>query len=89
MSLYTSTIQRIFKETMCPYRGFIVDLVEHDDYLELRVYKDNIEDYSEPQKVAIADYLYKLRDAIRLTGTKCHIQGSLDPVPYKKWEGRK
>lgn len=89
MSLYTSDVQRIFKTTHCPYRGFVVDMVEHEDYLELRVYKENIEEYDIDQKVALASYLYTLRDAIRLTGTNCHIQGSLDPVPYKKWEGRK
>ena len=88
MSLYTSTVERIFKTTKCPYRGFVVDLVEHQDYLELRVYEENIAEYTDEQKVGLAEYLYKIRDAIRLTGTKCHIQGSLDPVPYKKWEGR-
>lgn len=87
MTYYTSQVQNIFKKTKCPYRGFFVDLVEHQDYIELRVYKGNIEEFSEPQKVAIAEYLYKLRDAIRLTGTKCHIQGSENPVPYPKWEG--
>lgn len=87
MSLYTSEVQRIFKTTKQPFRGLVVDLVEHQDYLELRVYKDNIESFSEPQKVALADYLYKVRDAIRLTGTKCHIQGSENPVPYGNWRG--
>lgn len=88
MSLYTAEVQRIFKTTKAPYPRFVVDAVEHEDYLELRVYKENIESFSEPQKVDLAGYLYILRDAIRLTGTNCHIQGSLDPVPYKKWEGR-
>jgi len=87
VSLYNDNVRRIFKTTKCPYRGFVVDMVEHDDYLELRVYKDNIESFSEPQKLGLSEYLYLLRDAIRLTGVKCHIQGSLDPVPYGKWEG--
>jgi hypothetical protein len=87
LSLYSPDIQRIVKTTKCPYRGFVVDVVEHQDYLELRVYKDNIESFSEPQKVVLADYLYKIRDAIKLTGTKCFIQGSLNPVPYGNWRG--
>lgn len=88
MSLYTKDIQRIVKQTPCPFRQFIVDIVEHPEYLELRIYEENLADYNESQKVALADYLYKLRDAIRLTGTKCHIQGSTNPIPYRNWRGR-
>lgn len=87
MSLYTKDIQRIVKTTRCPFRGFVVDVVEHPEYLELRVYQENIETFNESQKVVLADYLYKIRDAIKLTGTKCHIQGSLNPVPYGNWRG--
>jgi hypothetical protein len=83
MSLYTPNIKKIVRETRAPYRGLIVDVVEWPDYLELRVYKDNIESFSEPQKVALAEHLYRIRDAIRLTGTKCHLNGSLEPVPNK------
>jgi hypothetical protein len=87
VSLYDENVQRIFKTTKCPYRGFVVDMVEHQDYLELRVYQENIAEYSQEQKLGLAEYLYTLQSAIRLTGVKCHIQGSLDPVPYRKWEG--
>lgn len=87
MSQYTDEIRRIFKATKCPYRGFFVDMVEHQDYLELRVYEENIESFPDSQRLGLAEYLYRLRDAIRLTGVKCHIQGSTNPVPYKKWEG--
>lgn len=88
MSLYSSTVERIFRTTKCPYRGFFVDAVEHRDYLELRVYQENIAEFNDMQKVALAEYLYTLRDAIRLTGTHCQIQGSTNPVPYPKWEGK-
>lgn len=88
MSLYTSQIQKILKTTPSPYRGFVVDAVEHQDYLELRVYEENLADFDTNQKVALAEYLYRMRDAIRLTGAKCHIQGALGPVPYRNWEGR-
>lgn len=88
MTFYTSQVQKIVKTTPCPYRGFVVDVVEHQDYLELRVYEENIADYDIDQKVALAEYLYRMRDAIRLTGTKCHIQGQLGPVPYGNWRGR-
>lgn len=89
MSLYTPHIAKILKETPAPYRGLIIDTVEHPTYLELRVYKDNIiGDFSEPQQTALFEHLYRLRDAIRLCGVQCHVQGSENPVPYKNWKGR-
>lgn len=88
MTMYNSNVERIFRTTKCPYRGFFVDMVEHPDYLELRVYEENIAEFNEMQKVALAEYLYKLRDAIKLTGANVFIQGSTNPVPYPKWEGK-
>lgn len=66
-----------------PYPGFIVDLVEYDErgYLALRVYRDNVESFSTPQKVALAEYLYQLRDAIRQCHVKCHIEGAEHAPP--------
>lgn len=70
-------IQKIVKTTPCPYPGFVVDVVQYEDrnYLELRVYKSNVESFSDPQKVALAEYLYLLEAAINATGTKCIISG--------------
>ena len=76
-NLYTPTVQRVFKGIKSPY-PVIVDIVEHPyaRYLELRVYRDNIESFSEPQKIAIATYLFQLRDALRgIPNVQCHIQG--------------
>ncbi|AVD99313.1 hypothetical protein SEA_BILLNYE_136 [Streptomyces phage BillNye] len=83
MSKYTPTVQKIFKSMKCPVQGFIVDIVEYPDYLALRVYKDNIESFSEPKKLAAAEYLYKLRDAIR-SEVNCHIQGVTDAPPGRR-----
>ena len=83
---YTEEVQRVFKTIKAPYPNFIVDIVEHDkrNYLELRVYRDNIESFSQPQKVAIAEYLYQLRDAIRQCNVRCHIQGSEGSPPNRR-----
>lgn len=58
-------------------RGLIIDMVEYPErkYLALRVYRDNIESFSEPQKLQIAELLYSVRDAISDTGTNCYIEG--------------
>lgn len=83
MSKYTLAVKKIFKGTKPPYPNFIVDLVEYEDYLALRVYRDNIESFSEAQKLACAEYLYKIRDAIR-SEVKCHIEGVTDAPPGRR-----
>ncbi|QZE11517.1 hypothetical protein SEA_JADA_177 [Streptomyces phage Jada] len=82
MSLYTPEVQKVFKTIKPPYPNFIVDMVEYQDYLALRVYKDNIESFSDNQKVALAEYLYRLRDAIR-SECKCHIEGVENEPPSR------
>lgn len=83
MSNYTPSVQKIFKTMKPPYNGFIVDAVDHPDYLALRVYKDNVESFSDNHKIALAEYLYRLRDAIR-SEVNCHIEGVEDAPPSGK-----
>lgn len=83
MSKYTPTVEKLFKTIKSPYPGFIVDMAEYPDYLALRVYKDNVESFSESQKVALSEYLYRLRDAIR-SEVNCHIEGVTDAPPSRK-----
>lgn len=77
MSSYSDEVKKVFKTIRPPYPGFVVDMVEYEESgeLALRVYRDNVESFSQPQKVACAEYLYQLRDAIRQCGVKCHIEG--------------
>lgn len=88
MSKYNDEVRRVFKTYRPPFPTFIVDMVEYDDYLALRVYRPNIEEFSEPQKVQLAQYLYELRDAIctiKVKGrkVKCHIEGVENAPPNK------
>lgn len=89
MSRYTPEVQKLFKTMRPPYPGFIVDIVERTDYLELRVYRPVIEMFSDLQKVELAQYLYELRDAIRQCDfydekVKCHIQGVEHAPPNRR-----
>lgn len=83
MSKYTDSVRKIFKTMAAPYPNFIVDVVEYPDYLALRVYRNNIESFSEGAKVGLAEYLFKLRDAIR-SECNCHIEGVEDDPPGRK-----
>lgn len=89
MTRYTPEVQRIFKTMKSPHPGFIVDIVDRMDYLELRVYRPVVEMFSDSQKMELAEYLYRLRDAIRectIAGDriKCHIQGVEHAPPNRK-----
>lgn len=86
MTIYTKEIQKIFKTTPCPYPGFIVDMVEYQDegYVALRFYKPLVEDYSESQKMELAQYLMFLEEAINSTGTKCVIERSDNAPPNRR-----
>jgi hypothetical protein len=83
MSTYTPEVQKIFKTMKAPFPGFIVDAVEYQDYLALRFYRPNVEEFSEPQKVALAEYLFRLRDAIR-SEVKCHLEGVTNAPPSRR-----
>lgn len=83
MSNYTPEVQRIFKTMKAPYNGFIVDAVEYPDYLALRFYKPNVEEFSEGQKIALAEYLFQLRDAIR-SEVNCHLEGVENAPPSRR-----
>lgn len=74
MSRYTKDIQNIFRTMKPPYPGFIVDIVEYPNQLILRVYQDNVDSFSQGEKVNLAEYLFQLRDALRSVGAKVEVE---------------
>lgn len=74
MSRYTPEVRRVFKTIRPPFPDYIVDIVEYPNTLTLRFYEDLKENYSDGQKIQIAEYLYRLRDAIR-TMEPCELEG--------------
>lgn len=75
MSKYTKEAARIFHETKAPYRNLRVELVEYPGHLALRVYSNNVAEYTIDQKVGLATWLYRLRDRMRETGAPVEIEG--------------
>lgn len=84
MSRYTTEIRKIVNEMKAPYPGFVFDIVEYPSYLAIRFYKENIEEFSEPQKISIAEWLFQLRDAIRTVEPKTHFDGAEGAPPARK-----
>lgn len=84
MSKYDREVKQFFKLTPNPCPGFIVDMIEYPNTLALRFYKPNVEDFSQGQKVLIAEYLYTLRNGIRDLGVKCELDGVESAPPNAK-----
>ncbi len=80
---YSAEIEKVFHNVVSPYRALVVDMVEHytPDFLELRIYQPNIDAFNQRQKIEIAQYLYRLRDSIRLCDVQCEILGVQNSPP--------
>lgn len=74
MKKYTEEAQKIFNLTKAPVKGMVVHMVEYPGHLALRVYDENVASFSIDQKVALAEYLYTLRDALRSIGAPVEIE---------------
>ena len=74
MTKYTNEVRSIFKSLKAPYRGMVVDLIEYPGHMALRVYDDNLAGFSDPQLIALAEYLYRLRDTMRSVDAPVEIE---------------
>jgi len=83
MNKYTEEVEKVFKTIQPPYPNFVVDLIEYPGHLGLRVYRPNILKFKQAEKVALATYLYELRDAIRKV-TGCEIEGVENEPPARE-----
>lgn len=81
MTRYTEEVEKVFKTIQAPVPGFVVDLIEYPGTISLRIYEPNVQRFKTAEKVQLATYLYELRDAIRLTGVRCEIEGVQNPPP--------
>lgn len=82
MTRYTEEVEKVFKTIQPPVPGFIVDLIEYPGTISLRVYQPNVMRFKTEEKVQLATYLYELRDAIRMLGVNCEIEGVENEPPH-------
>lgn len=57
-----------------PYR-FTVDVMQHPDYIGLRVYEDEIMSFSVDQRVNIMEYILLVRDRLNNLGAVVYPEG--------------
>lgn len=88
MTKYTPDIQAAVQTMKAPYKGFIMDVVEYKDYLALRFYRDNVNSFSDPKKVELAQHLVNLQNFIRSMGVKCYIEGDDNEKGPANFQGK-
>lgn len=77
MTKYTNQIKEAVHELMAlkPYPTLKFAIAEYPNTLAVRVFKHNIDTFTELQYQNIIEYLVLVRDTIRSFGVSCDIEG--------------
>jgi hypothetical protein len=76
MSLYNEEIKQIISQASPPASGFILDVVEYEDFpgIILRCYSSNYYSFNHNQRAALSRYVHNIMVNIRLTGVLCEVE---------------
>jgi len=72
---YTVSMAKEIRKMKPPVKNLIIDIRARPNYLALTVYESNIMEYNESDRMAIMEYLLKIREFIMMNGTPCEIEG--------------
>lgn len=72
---YTIDMAKKIREMKVPVRGLKMDIRARPNYLAITVYEENVMEYNESQRMALMEYLLRVRDLIMSYGTRCEIEG--------------
>lgn len=73
---------KTLKEMKSPYK-VIVDLVDKDTYLGLRIYENEVLALSSEKQLIVVEYLQKVRQMIESFGYKCFFEGQKGDPPRR------
>ncbi len=73
--MYTKQMQDAWRKIPKPVQGLKVAIVEYPQAYFVRVYEDNVMQYSESERVQIMMYLEEVRKTLESFGQPCHIEG--------------
>ena len=73
--VYTTKMAKMIREVKCPVKHLKMDIRARPNYLAVTVYEENVMEYNETQRMALMDYLLKIRELIMIFGTPCEIEG--------------
>lgn len=80
MKNYDRAVAKAFREAKKPF-PFIVDVVQHPDYVELRVYENEILGLSDMQRLQVMEYLTLAQSIIETFQIKVHLGGAEGDPP--------
>jgi hypothetical protein len=84
MSKYNLQIKKALTAVKPPYKGIQYAVVEYPNMLTIRVYEDNIMEFSVDQRVNILEYLELLQHVVRSFGVDCELEGAAGSVPRRR-----
>lgn len=81
MASISREMKQAIRQIKIPYKGLVVDFVDMDKYLALRVYENQIMSMSSGQQLGVMEYLQLLRTTIESYGVTCHFEGAKGDPP--------
>jgi hypothetical protein len=66
-----------------PSFKFTMDTIEHPDYVELRIYEDEIMEFNETQRFEVMEYLIMCQRVVESFGHKCYPGGVVGKPPRR------
>jgi len=86
MPEYTMAMKRALKEAerLKPYPNIQYAVVQYPNMLTIRVFEDNIMEFSVDQRVNILEYLETLRKTIAAFGVECELEGVKGGAPRRR-----
>jgi hypothetical protein len=72
-SLYTDEVRAFLLSTKWP-KGLVINTVEYDTHIALRLYRDNFETFDGVDKLKISQLLGETINALRNQGCPCYLE---------------
>ena len=77
------TVLGILKQMKPPYEDIVIDIVETNSYVGLRVYENQVMSLSNERQYGIMLHLHEMRKVLLNFGYKCFFQGAKGDPPRK------
>ena len=81
---YSIEMGQALRRLKSPVPGLIVDIVTHPNYIELRIYENQILSYDDTRRKATMKHLLMMREIIESYGVRCELGGVEGDPPQPK-----
>ena len=80
---YDKQIAKIIRQTLKKPCKFTMDIVEHKEYTEIRVYENEIMSYNDTMQFSIMKYLVDVESAMKAYGINAFVGGAPGDPPRR------